>query len=772
MNSSTQRGRLTGLAVFAALAVFAMPPAKAAAETVRIEIQIRNTAALTDDYLTWAPAPARIRLVPGQVPLPDQLVVLTNDPPQPVPEGRQAPLDGDVLFAESVRPGQTATQETLKLILPGNGTWRSFVVAGKFGRPSTRDKDAVIEVHLGSAGGPLAGTHALMVRIRKDAWTLTPLERDRFLRAIAHLHFDRNAYLRFVNIHDEAAKGKLNRDTPQYWPDQSHGMAGFLPWHRAFLLEFERALEKDYPDVALPYWRLSERSNLFTREFMGANRIGGGEEIVPAEFTPSHPLEFWEIDGESLTRFAKDRTSPTELSRFSTESQSLGSSDSYAGFRRTVESNPHNNGHNWVGPWMQNCMISPKDPIFWVFHSEFDRLWAKWQWQYGRFGTAGAEPKDYAPVGSYDPNGAGCKDPKPGCTPLGHWLRDTMWPWDGTSGPGVNFGATRPPQRYDGQFPASAVPGLWPAAPVSPRPADMIDYAGLAADRQDMGFAFDDVPFGAAPKTSPRFETEAFQLPSAADLAPLGRVVADREQPDEIRALALRRIADVDEATTVDRALQILRDPHGGGGQLDAEAVGLLNVQMMFTDEGSRRHGEIHAALRGALTDPRRQVRTAALGSLASHHDAEAVRVLTESLAHPDGALFPAAEAIRALAVAGIGDHAAVVRPYLDSPDADVRAAAVTALLGDAASQPRIVRAIADRSEPFAARDAAITALARGVPGAAQAAAALLADPGTDPRLRARAEAAVAFRLRASGLGEAERSILNDSLNSKKETRR
>jgi hypothetical protein len=348
---------------------------------------------------------------------------------------------------------------------------------------------------------------------------------------------------------------------------------------------------------------------------------------------------------------------------------------------------------------------------------------------------------------------------------------DTMWPWDGTSGSGGgNYGATRPPRSY-GKFPASAVAGLWPSAPASPRVADVIDYAGLAADRLDMGFAYDDVPFGAKPAPPAGLQAEEVEptaAPATNDLAPLGRVLADKEQPDEVRIVALRRLAREDDAAAVERSLQILRDPQDGGGPLDAEAVSQLNVQMMFTEEGVKRHAEIHAALQGALTDPRRPVRVAALQGLIVHADPAAVGVLVDALAHPEGALFPPAEAIRTLAVAGIAEHAAVVRPYLESPDADVRAAAVDALLGDAASQPRIVAMIADRSVPFAARDVAIGALARGVPGAAQAVLALLADREADPRLRARAEAAIAFRLRAPGLGQEERSTLSE----RKEARR
>jgi len=758
MDRSMQRGRRLGTGLAGALALlagFTLSPA-ATSQSVRIEIEIRNTPTLTDDYLTWAPAPARIRLTPGQVPLPDRVVVLTNDPP--------VPLDGDVLFAETVRPGQTATQETLRLILPGNGAWRSFVLAGKFGRPSTRDKDAVVEVHLDSATGPLVHKHPAMVRIRKDARTLTPGEKERYVVAVSDL-LVRGNYVPFVTIHDLAGKGKLNRGTSNYWPDQAHRMAGFLPWHRAYLLQFERELQKNFPDVALPYWRLAEPSNLFTPEFLGSNPQEGSDRTVRPGFDSRNPLAFWRIDGEPLMRFARNRT--TEISQFSTESQSL-TPDAYSSFRAQVERNPHNNGHNWVGPWMQNCMISPKDPIFWVFHSEFDRLWAKWQRKYGRFGTAGAEIKDYAPVGSFDPNAAGCTDPQPnGCVPLGHWLKDTMWPWDGTAGPGVNFGGSRPPERFT-RFPVSNVAGLWPAAPAAPRPADMIDYLGLTADRQDMGFGYDDVPFGAGPEPPALLEAGASQELAAAESAPLGRVLADKEQSDEIRIFALRRLADVDEAATVERSLQLLRDAQDGGGQLDAEAVSLLNVQMMFTDEGTKRHGEIHAALRAALTDSRRLVRLAAMSGLASHRDPEAIRLLVESLTHPENALFAPADAIRTLTVSGLAENVAAVRPYLDSPDPDVRAAAVTALLGDPASQPRIVRMIGDPAEAFEVREAAIEALTRGVPGAAQAVAALLADPAADSRLRDRASAAVEFRLNAPDLGEEERSILKN----KKETQK
>lgn len=753
-------GRLArALGTVAALAA-ALTPIPALCQQVRVEVEIRNTASPSDDYLTWAPAPARIRLVPGGAPGSDVLVALTNDPQAPIPEGRQTPLDGDVVFAESVPPGQTAQQDTLTLSLPGNGSWRSFVVAGKFRRASTRDKDAIIEVHLGAQGGPLIHTHPVMVRIRKDSRELTSGERDRFLAAVADLHFTRQAYVPFVEVHDWAAKGKRLANTPQYWPDQSHRMAAFLPWHRAFLLQFERELQKNFPDVALPYWRLSEPSNVFTLEFLGANQTGSGE-IVSAELTPDHPLAFWKIAGAPLMRFAIDRESPDELSQFTPEDKLLDPSISrYAIFRATVESNPHNNGHNWVGPWMQNCMVSPRDPIFWVFHTEFDRLWAKWQWKRGRFGTSGAIPEDYEPAGTYNSTISACEIPRPNqCIPLGHYLKDTMWPWNEQSGPGVNAGANRPPQQY-GKFPASGVSGLWPAAPASPTPSDMIDYAGVDSTRLDMGFSYDDIPFGAAPSEPMPELLAAAELPSSREIRPLARVLKDAAQPDEIRATALRRLTAIDQVTAIDHALEILRGRTDGGAGLDAEAVELLHTQMMFTNEGLARHDEIHTALRNALTDPRRPVRVTAMRMLGPSGDPEAVRLLVESLAQPEKALFQPAETIRALTVAGIESHTAVVRPYLDHSDPEVRAAAVTALLGDPGSQARILQMLADRNETFEVRDAAIVSLAHGTREALPPVLDLLTDREADLRLRARAAAALVFWLRSPGITPQEKSII------------
>jgi hypothetical protein len=57
---------------------------------------------------------------------------------------------------------------------------------------------------------------------------------------------------------------------------EAHGAPGFLPWHRAYLLDLERELQNIDPSVALPYWRFDQAApNLFVKEFIGTSDPNG-----------------------------------------------------------------------------------------------------------------------------------------------------------------------------------------------------------------------------------------------------------------------------------------------------------------------------------------------------------------------------------------------------------------------------------------------------------------------------------------------------------------
>jgi hypothetical protein len=89
-------------------------------------------------------------------------------------------------------------------------------------------------------------------------------------------------------------------------------------------------------------------------------------------------------------------------------------------------------------------MISPSDPVFWPFHTGFDRQWAKWQWLGGHLLPDGSN-ESYWPNDAYDGSAQGCDVENPNsCIPIGHHLKDTMWPWNSETGPGATPKANRP----------------------------------------------------------------------------------------------------------------------------------------------------------------------------------------------------------------------------------------------------------------------------------------------------------------------------------------
>jgi tyrosinase len=407
-----------------------------------VELQINNSASPDARFVSWTPSPCRIRVTnPSGVTTPTVNLRLT---------GVSAAAAGAVVF----RRGTTGTfANSLTLPVPTNGSSVSFFVAGQFGRPSVNNGDVTIQARNGATP---VGSVPVMVRIRKNANVLTTAERDRFVAAFARLNNQGlGRFADFRNMHTTVSS------------PQAHGAAGFLPWHRAYLLDLERELQAIDPTIALPYWRFDQPApNVFTPDFMGTSNALG-----TVQFSATNPLQFWKTDGvQGVNRRPLNNWNPRTQpgpSVFS-EAATLGLGTQYAAFRN-MEGNPHGTAHTRWGGSLSSIPTAAKDPLFFLLHCNVDRLWAKWQRQNGRFNPAQAA--------SYDSN--------PG-NPIGHNLADTMWPWNGITG------GQRPPTAPGGALAASpcvSAPGS------QPRVRDCIDYQGTIAAAASLGFDYDDVRF-------------------------------------------------------------------------------------------------------------------------------------------------------------------------------------------------------------------------------------------------------------------------------------
>lgn len=789
-----------------------------------IEIEIRDTPVPTDDYITWGPTTARIRqTTPGGGGAQDVTVVLTNDPQQPIPPGRTQPLDGDLAFAMNVPAGQTASAPSLAVTLPANGDWVPFIVAGAYPRSSTADKDAVIQVHSSTADGPLLHEHKLMVRVRKNHRDLTTQERARFLAAVAHLQNDvidpdgKSRYMHYVYMHRTAALG-IRYQTPfapanlqYYWPDLAHKGPGFITWHRAFLLEFERDLQKDFPDVALPYWNMPEKAEMFTEDFLGANTISSDPWVHPT-FSPTNPLYGWyaripeddDSSSDGLIRrspVTRDPTTPgfptfvtddylfNKLPKRARYSLFPAVGISNMGFIDLLEQNPHNSGHNWVGEWMQDCATSPRDPIFWVFHTGFDRQWAHWQYLFNRFDPTGSKDS-FCPLGNYDAPQPPCGGPTaPGdcdayptnsCVPVNHHVNDKLWPWAGQSGKAASAKGSYPQpdlaNPFLHPFPASTVPGLWPKEDAQPVVGDMIDYQGLTTSLLNMGFCYDDTPYGMKPSATPGPQAQPADLATFTDpkKAPKQRLAAaanlESTLPPASAKASLEAVSGVlhdktqDESVRV-KAFQIVRQnapdwrkqsarllasKETGSPKVAVEAVQGLSTALMFTNLEKAEHEEIVKTLESSLSDSRESVRVEALRALAPmEHSQAVVPTLVKALQTPDKGTFTPAQAVKGLMSAGaVQDNAPLIRPLLQHPDAGTRAAAVSALAGDVASRKPIAALIADRSQPEPLRTTALQCLLSGGTDYLDAVLGVATDTQDSATLRAHAVATVGAALR------------------------
>lgn len=407
---------------------------------MHVEIDIPGADPQGRVFVTWTPVQATARLVDGVGSTTSINVVFGN-----------AGTVGLLNFA----PTRTSTfGSTVTRALPLSGAPIPFWIAGRFGRPSSSYGDAAIKA-VQKTVGTLLATRPLMVRVRKNAQTLAAAERDRFLTALGTLNGSgQGRFTDFRDMHVQASSA------------EAHGNVGFLPWHRAYVLDLERELQRINPAVTLPYWRFDQPAPaLFTTAFIGAS---GPNDAV--QFTPGHPLEQWTTDGQvGITRglrFAVNGIPPSMISEAATLALG-GTNNTYASFR-SMEGTPHGRAHTGFRGSVSSIPAAARDPLFFMIHCNTDRLWAKWQWLNRR--TSPTDPSAYA---------------TPSPNRIGHALNDTMWPWNGvTTSP-------RPPTAPGGAFEGSPVTSL-PGS--SPTVRSMIDAQAVAASAP-LGFAYDDVPF-------------------------------------------------------------------------------------------------------------------------------------------------------------------------------------------------------------------------------------------------------------------------------------
>lgn len=165
-----------------------------------------------------------------------------------------------------------------------------------------------------------------------------------------------------------------------------HGDSLFLPWHRAYLYLFERALQDQVPAATVPWWDwTSVASHQVGIPPLYADRAAGGAPN-PLFDSPITTLTTGErqqlaaagfLTGGTRPRTVRDSDLPDELPRAATL-RSILQAPTFLDFSLRLE-NVHNDVHVWIGGAMSAVPVAAFDPIFWAHHSMIDRLWYLWQ---------------------------------------------------------------------------------------------------------------------------------------------------------------------------------------------------------------------------------------------------------------------------------------------------------------------------------------------------------------------------------------------------------
>lgn len=161
--------------------------------------------------------------------------------------------------------------------------------------------------------------------------------------------------------------------------DNAHGTPYFLPWHRAYLYFFERALRDQVADAMLCWWdwRVSPgRPAQLPRPFARKTVDRKANPLASAAVSRLALQQGGNRVPARTVRNPGARGAP-RLPRVDEVTRTLALPD-FADFSEQLEQ-LHNRVHGWVGGHMGQIAYAAFDPIFWAHHGMIDRLWRVWQ---------------------------------------------------------------------------------------------------------------------------------------------------------------------------------------------------------------------------------------------------------------------------------------------------------------------------------------------------------------------------------------------------------
>jgi tyrosinase len=247
------------------------------------------------------------------------------------------------------------------------------------------------------------------MRTRRDVWKLAADPTDKTLYwysiAVAEMQsrmFDNVNSWKFqaavhgydASLYPPLRSGENLPSQPiqlKYWDNCQHASWWFLPWHRIYVFLFESMCRDIITqaggpgDWALPYWDYSHPSNTTQRTlptpFRNATNGSSTNPLyaIRAAGVNTGGVVGTDAQSENTTCLKSPFFSGKLPNGFGGGASPVMQFSHYTG---SCENGPHNYMHDAIGGpsgWMDNPDAAALDPIFWLHHSNIDRLWVIWQ---------------------------------------------------------------------------------------------------------------------------------------------------------------------------------------------------------------------------------------------------------------------------------------------------------------------------------------------------------------------------------------------------------
>jgi tyrosinase len=252
---------------------------------------------------------------------------------------------------------------------------------------------------------------------RRDIWELSEEKTwhpiiESYARAVGAMQgrdgtdfSDPTSWRYLANIHGVDLEELPRRSWPRgaTWRECQHSSWFFLPWHRIYLHYFEQVVRQTIVDLggpddwALPYWDYSdpERENVrrLPPAFREQQMPSGDPNPLFVSQRRTTPLDI--NQGDELPEALVDTGDAMAMRFFSRlridvdpDPEEIFLATGFGGPTTgwnhvegrpgVLEISPHGGVHVGVGGWMSDFNTAARDPVFWLHHSNIDRLWEAW----------------------------------------------------------------------------------------------------------------------------------------------------------------------------------------------------------------------------------------------------------------------------------------------------------------------------------------------------------------------------------------------------------